>query len=276
MRDQRAALATMHGKLDQIAPAFREHLGWELVQAEINTDQFGSFDGQTPRTLSPKDAAIAKARAGAELLGARFGIASEGTIGFHPAFPFTTSDAELIALVDLERNTNLVVSHISADIFANRLEVNRKASQHDLARAFDLPNHAVNLYLKIGPETKITKGIRDPGLLEELLAEAMAEEHDSLVIESDFRAMSSPSRQQNIAACAEKMALRIASLCPDCNYLGFGPTGFELGLACSACGFENDHLPRAEIHSCLVCSFQRVIPLSTQEADPASCMRCNP
>lgn len=53
------ALATKHGKLDQIAPAFLAIPDFELVLAEIDTDRFGTFSGDIPRTHSPKDGAFA-------------------------------------------------------------------------------------------------------------------------------------------------------------------------------------------------------------------------
>jgi hypothetical protein len=65
----KVALATKHGKLDQLLPAFELLENFELVLAEIDTDVFGTFSGETPRLSSPLETAIAKAKAGAAKLG---------------------------------------------------------------------------------------------------------------------------------------------------------------------------------------------------------------
>ncbi len=39
----KVALATKHGKLDQLLPAFSRLENFELVLAEIDTDRFGTF-----------------------------------------------------------------------------------------------------------------------------------------------------------------------------------------------------------------------------------------
>ena len=272
-----AALATMHGKEQQIAPAFRRIAGWEIDVAQVDTDQFGSFDGEVPRTLSPKSAVLAKAKLGAEVLGLRFGIASEGTIGHHPQFPLMTSDHELIAIVDLELGHELVVSHVSAEIIAERHVLDENTNLNQIAKLCDLPNHAVNLIGTRSEWREVRKGIRT---LEDLAAaesELKAEVGDlELVVESDFRAMSSPSRQRNIERCAELAAQRVATKCPGCEYLGWGLVRYEFGLECRACGFENDHLAKEGINGCLNCQLEEQFDLGVLHAEPAQCMVCNP
>lgn len=267
----------MHGKREQIAPAFERVLGWQIRVAEIDTDQFGSFDGVIARTLSPKQAALAKARAGAEKLGARFGLASEGTIGQHPDLPFITSDFELVALVDLAEGHELVVSHLSADIVAAREELGDEVDITALAKRFDMPNHAVNLKIESGRGLQMLKGISNPAELEREIESVRALAGPvKLTVESDFRAMSSPSRQRNIREVAEKLAKRIASTCPGCGYLGWGLARYEFGLSCRECGFENSHLARAGVNACLRCDLEETFDLGRPAADPASCQSCNP
>jgi len=271
-----AALATMHGKQQQIAPAFERVLGWEVIVAEIDTDQFGSFDGLIPRELTPKQAAIAKAIAGAEALGTRFGIASEGTIGNHPDLPFVTSDFEVMALVDLAEGRELIVTHLSADIVAAREELTDHVDIAALAKKFDLPNHAVNLKVQTELGLQVVKGIHGIDELDAEIASARRLARPAtLVIESDFRAMSSPSRQRNIAALAEKTVARIASCCPDCGYLGWGLTRYEFGLSCRDCGFENPHLPKGGVNACLRCDLEQAFDLGTA-AESVNCLSCNP
>lgn len=277
MTKVQASLATKHGKLAQLSPAFAEVLGWDLVLAEIDTDQFGSFDGSTPRLLSPKETVLAKARAGAEFLGTRFGLASEGTIGQHPSYPLTTSDHELVGFVDLELGTQLVVSHVSPKIFASRLELARGQELPDFASLFDLPHHAVIMSATLGDETKIHKGISSEVEIQRLLQEAFAEPSFArAIIETDFRAMHSPSRQRNIEACAHLAALRLSQRCPSCDYFGWGVTGHHFGLACRDCGFENQHLAKTEIFGCLSCPHEINRELDRKFAEPQNCLSCNP
>ena len=272
-----AALATKHGKLAQIAPAFAELLDWQLVVAEIDTDEFGSFDGTKPRVLSPRETVLAKARAGAEFLGLRFGLASEGTIGPHPEYPLSTADAELIGLVDTELGTELVVSFVSPKIVAQKLDVTTTPDPVLLAEKFDLPNHAVNLKIQSGNQEMLLKGIFDPHLIIQEIAIAKRSDADArILLESDFRAMSSPSRQLNIAECAKRAAKRISRFCPSCNYLGFGQTGFEYGVQCVSCGTLNQQIAAAEIHGCLVCEHSVRIDRGLAHIEADRCLSCNP
>lgn len=272
-----ASLATKHGKLAQIAPAFEELLGWEVLLADIDTDEFGSFDGSTPRLHSPKETVLAKAKAGAEILGLRFGLASEGTIGAHPQFPFSTSDAELIGFVDLELGTELVVSHVSPNIVAQKLEITDSTPMELVAEKFDLPKHALNLTIESTLGKRIVKGIFDPQALAQEVSSAKQVQADvRFLAESDFRAMSSPSRQQNISDCARKAAERIAQNCPCCHYLGFGQISFEYGVVCGGCGTLNQHVVSAEIHGCLACAHLVRVDRGLARIEPDRCHSCNP
>jgi len=52
------AFGTRHGKEDQVALAFAAVLRAEVVSPpDLDTDQFGTFSGETSRTLSPVDTA---------------------------------------------------------------------------------------------------------------------------------------------------------------------------------------------------------------------------
>jgi hypothetical protein len=107
----KVALATKHGKLDQLLPAFESLGNFDLVLAEIDTDAFGTFSGETPRLYSPLETAIAKAKAGAAKLDLDYGIASEGTIAPNPAIPWATIDHELLVLVCLSRDITIHETH---------------------------------------------------------------------------------------------------------------------------------------------------------------------
>lgn len=277
MTKVQTSLATKHGKLAQIAPAFEERLGWEVLLADIDTDEFGSFDGSTPRLHSPKETVLAKARAGAEFLGTRFGLASEGTIGHHPSYPLSTSDHELIGFVDLELGTELVVSHVSPTISAARLELAKDGELPHLDALFDLPNHALIIKALLPQQEIVHKGITSATEAAKILADLVAKPgFDKAIVESDFRAMHSPSRQRNIAACARLTAERLSTLCPACNYFGWGLKSFIFGLECRVCGSANQHLAKAEVLGCLQCSHEVTRESARASAEPALCLICNP
>lgn len=270
------ALATKHGKLGQIAPAFLAIPDFELVLAEIDTDRFGTFSGDIPRTHSPKDAAIAKAQAGAAELGLDYGLASEGSIGSHPQFPWVNSDQEVLALVCVSRGFSLVETFVSSDIFAKSRSVVAHENVPDLAVEFDLPNHAVILAAQVGGQLVVEKGIREAGELVARLTDFLARGAREVRVETDFRAMMSPSRQRNIMRCAERLAARIASRCPDCNEIGWGRIGYEYGLPCSGCREVVETAPHSEKLGCVSCRFNLTVSLGLETIEASRCDFCNP
>ncbi|HAN70836.1 MAG TPA: hypothetical protein DCQ36_04495, partial [Actinobacteria bacterium] len=75
-------------------------LGMGVAEAAIDTDAFGTFAGDVPRVGTPTEVAIAKARAGMQLLGLDIGLASEGSIGPDPVSGLIMRDTEFVVLVD--------------------------------------------------------------------------------------------------------------------------------------------------------------------------------
>ena len=268
-------LATKHGKLAQIAPAFQSLGDWQIELVEIDTDVYGTFSGEVPRLLTPRDAAIEKARAGALNAGFDFGLASEGTIGPHPQIPFINSDREVMAFVDLKRDFAIVETLMSPEIQAYSSVVNRDTILEDLIAKLDLPTHAANLIIGSDSERRFVKGIHEPEELRRLVAEAL-EQSATVEVENDFRAMSSPSRQANIAALAEKLAARIGSHCPACNQIGWRSVGFEYGVPCSDCFEIVASVAHSEKLGCVTCDHSELRSLGRDSVDPARCEHCNP
>ena len=270
------SLATKHGKLAQIEPAFSALAEWKIELVELDTDEFGTFAGEVPRRLSPKETVIAKARAGAMSSGADYGIASEGTIGPHPAFPFVTADHELLAFVCLSKNFAIVESHVSTEIVAHSQSLDGNFVMDELVQKLDLPNHAANLVVGSQGRTEYFKGIREAVELEELIIEHSKFGDLKLRVESDYRAMNSPSRQANIAACAVKLARRVASLCPACKEIGWGLIGYEYGVECGGCGLTVSSVAKSEKLGCVACENTELVDLNVGAVDPSRCDFCNP
>lgn len=270
------AVATKHGKLSQIQPAFDLVPGWELVLAEIDTDQFGTFSGEIPRTLSARETAIAKAKAGALALGLDYGLASEGTIGPHPSIPFINADTEVLALICLSKDFAVVESLVSTDIFAKSSTVSISSDLEAIATEMDLANHALNVYSSKDKRTLLHKGIQNPSEFIRCVAEALTGPSVELVVETDFRAMNSPSRQLNIALCAERLVSRITSLCPLCREIGWGKIGHEYGLPCIQCDQVSTTAAHSEVYGCVACEHRELVSLGVKSVDPSRCDYCNP
>lgn len=270
-----AALATRHAKDEAIAPIFREVLGIEVAVVDIDTDSFGTFAGDIPRTDSPLNTAIAKARAGMLGSGHLIGIASEGTIGPDPFMPFVTSDIETIAFVDDERGIIISETTRSTDIVAIRRTV---ASDEDLAGVLvqaDFPQHGLIVKPPETHDGPIVKGITDHDALVAAIEECSSN-FGSAVVESDLRACYSPSRMLNIRQCAEVLSQRIATPCPACTAPGWGRIEPARGLPCSDCGTVVESAVRADVFGCTSCREVREVSRPEQSVEPRWCLLCNP
>lgn len=272
---RRAALATRHGKQEVIAPVFLAVAGIEVVVCDVDTDAFGTFAGEVPRVDTPLNTAIAKARAGMDASALALGVASEGTIGPDPRFPFTTSDLEFIAFVDAD--TGLVVTEweSSTDIVAFRRTIRVEDDLTEVLARADFPRHGLIVRSHEGPDSRIVKGITHESALIAAIAEC-ASPDGTVIVESDLRAQYSPTRMAVIAACAGRLAERIATPCPQCSSPGWGRIEPARGLPCSACGLEVASAVRADRLGCPACPAQREIPRSAQHLDPRWCPSCNP
>ncbi|MEY5145723.1 MAG: hypothetical protein RL224_37 [Actinomycetota bacterium] len=272
-----ASLATKHAKEKVIAPVFESVLGWSVRALELDTDYFGTFSGEVERRGTPKQAAIAKAKAAAEQDPDGKGMASEGTIGPHPQIPFITSDSELMAFVDLVNGLELVVSHLSTEIVAVEKIWSANLNLDELAESAQLPSHRLIAKAQTPSGLWVKKGL---GSKDELLSAIHEFENlglkTDLIFQSDFRAMNSPSRMQNIEHCAKKLAERISSTCPGCGLMGFGQVGHETGAPCRDCGEMVTDFIRADIVGCLRCDYRQVVERGVDWVDPSRCYTCNP
>jgi hypothetical protein len=269
-------LATKHAKGDLMAPVFVDHLGWDVREVEVDTDQWGTFTPETPRVLSPRDAALEKARHAVRVTGGGPGLGSEGTVGSHPVFPLVTSITEHIALVDPSQGLEIVHHHTSTDIVAVHTVWRGDIDRDEFVRLADLPHHAVIVRAASHPGSAV-KGIRH---LDEVInaVAAFRREYpdDDLVVESDFRAMMSPSRQRVIAECAKTFAEQLSVRCPTCDAPYWGVVDRERGLPCLACGLRNEDAIRADVWGCWRCDARESVAREVDSIDPSRCNRCNP
>ena len=248
-----------------------------VIELELDTDQFGTFSGEQPRTLSQYEAAVAKARLGAAQSGISLAIASEGAIGSDHQIPLLNSDVELVVFIDLE--SRLVISEYfrSFDITAVSREIVPGDDLNELLLAADFPHHGLIVRTEIEGKTASIKGITDKNVLVEAIKKLSHDgDQRKVIVESDLRAHFSPSRRKNISKAAELLSARVASLCPECQTPGWGRISYERGVACAECGLKNSDAVRCEILGCLRCEFTAPGKTISTSLDPAHCMECNP
>ena len=277
MNDPRAAvLATRHGKLDLIAPALAT-VGLSVRAVDVDTDALGTFSGEVPRTGSPRDVAVAKARLGMRAAGVPLGVASEGSVGPSPVVPLAVADVELVVLVDDVRGLVVVGRHVSHDLRIVGEDVASGAPLDDLVRRAGLPDHRVIVRPAVGPPDPVVKAVADLDALAAAVARCAAASPDGRArVETDLRAHLCPSRRPAIAAAAADLAARLAATCPACSSPGWGIEGTGPGRPCAACGTPTA-VPRADLEACVVCPERRERPrVDAGPVDPARCERCNP
>ena len=268
------AFGTQHNKARLVAPFFTALPELTLREVAIDTDQFGTFSGDVPRVLSPQECALQKAKLAAQAAGTRYGLGSEGSIGVHPAMPFMTSDVEHLVFWDEQQHVALTESVLGpiatvTGTFSSWDECHSAFSGHTfeghflICRSPDQPSVVV-------------KGIRSEAELHEAFLACQAQLGDQRVtVESDLRAMCSASRQNNIAAVAEKMAARLSQSCPSCEKWGWGLEKNVYGVPCSDCGTLSPHALREKVVVCEYCQYEQV-EVSYPSCSPAQCVVCNP
>ena len=271
------SFATLHGKDTLVRDLFFQGLGWRVVHAEVDTDSLGTFSGEIPRLLGPLDTARAKAERGISASGLSAGLASEGSIGPHPSIPFVTANIEFLVFIDHELGIEVSEHSLSTDIVAVFEDVNPESDIDELCRRAALPQHALIVRNAGDSVHFVRKGLQTPEEVRVAVADCLSEVGGERVrVESDFRAMYSPSRQRTILACAQKLITRMQTECPHCTAPGWGKVGYEYGLPCEACSIQNNSVPKAERWGCTKCEGVELVSLSRTSVDPSQCHWCNP
>ena len=274
---KKIALTTKHDKLRLIKPAFDEYVGCELFEVNLDTDQLGTFTGEIERHTPPRETAIQKARLGMKETGLLLGIASEGSIGPDPLVPFIHSNIEHLVLVDDENGIVISEIHRSFEITAATITAAPGQDLTSFLKKSDFPNHALIVRPNTQIKSNFIKGITDyERLMDAIDMSSQLSPNGFVVIESDLRAMHSPSRQRNIEEVGKLLAKRVSQLCPLCQIPGWGRVGYEKGLNCSECELENPDAIRQEKLGCVKCDHVELGNVIAFVLDPAQCQFCNP
>ncbi len=264
---------TMHGKQDCVAPAFREHLHATVVAADgIDTDQFGTFTGEIARTLTPRDAALSKARLATALTGLPYALASEAT--YASGFGIGAEHHELLLFHDGRRELTITESTVTLVPFPPVSTVLTPTDALAAAARIGFPDTAVVLTAETADGVNRHKGIVTPEALLDA-ARALLERAPRVEIGVDCRAHANPARREVLAALATRLARRLATHCPACAAPGWGLVDVRRGLPCAACRLPTTGIT-ADVFGCAACDHRLSHPRSQQSAGPEGCEGCNP
>jgi len=278
-QDQCIALATKHSKEIAIAPHFHEHLKANLIVPKIDTDQFGTFSREVERKGNSLEVAEKKVRLGMEVSGLSYGLASEGSFGPHPAFPFLSCDNELMLFIDNERGFKLHEIELSEETNYSHICVTTLEETKSFLEKALFPTHAVIVRPNLWNEQNIIfKGVSDLVKFEQAFTISQTASKDGKVwLETDMRAHFNPSRMKIISRLAYRLSKRLSSLCQSCNTPGWGIVEVEKGLPCEYCNQPTDMIAY-EIYGCVLCDYTQRLFRSDgiKVAQPMNCPRCNP
>jgi hypothetical protein len=263
---RRVALITKHEKARWIAPSLAP-LGYQVYESNLfDTDILGTFSGEVERILSPKDAALTKAKKACELTAADWGLGSEGSFGGGPVPGMINWNDELLCLYQASTGT-VIYAHAAGPTSVQELTVGDSESlQQQLLK---LPDQ--RWILKT--DQYIEKGLSAEYLLDRL--EYIQSFAQKVKIEPDLRAMNCPQRQKIILKAAEDLGRRLSAVCPICQAINFVIKEKQSGLPCSVCAMPTEQT-KSWIRICDDCSYRNDEIVKQKEADPTHCQLCNP
>lgn len=265
-------IPTKHHKGAAIQQGFAEVLDISCEEVAVDTDLLGTFAGEIERTDTPFNTALKKI----ELLpDAPYLIASEGSIGNDPDMPFFISDVEMLLFKDRAADLLIAQAYKSFDIKTARIELKPGDSYDEFLSKADFPRHSL---IAKSPQLELQKpikGIKEKGELARAIS-TVFKNSETVILESDLRAHHSPSRMANIQIAANKLALRIATLCPACATPGFGLKEYARGVICVECKRANSEAISQEILGCIRCEWEELGKIINKEITPDKCIWCNP
>lgn len=276
----KAVLATMHGKELAIGPPFHKLLQASIQIPEgINTDGLGTFTGEIERKGTPLETLRKKARMGMEHLGIPYGIASEGSFGPYVHFPFIAQDHEILLWIDDERGIEVVEQKISTDTNYDSITVSTWNDLEEFSKKALFPSHG----LIVRPNSGFIPGLTFKGLKkvsevkEAIKRSADASADGQALVQTDMRGHMNPTRMNVISELAEKMARRLATLCPHCSCPGWGVVDVVQGLPCEICGVKTKQIAQ-EVYGCPSCNYKETTSRGDgiAKSSAAYCDWCNP
>lgn len=274
-------ITTKHAKSIAIAPPFLKKLNAHIIEYVADTDMLGTFSGEKKRVGTALECARKKCELSFEKPNSKveFALASEGSFGPHPLFPFVACNQEFFYFIDLKRDFHLHLSHLSEKTNYNMQALNSLEELEKFTKQAKFPSHGLILRPNTTKNKEIMfKGITSQEALENAFYECLKTTSDGKIwVETDMRAQFNPSRMSVIGELATRFAERLATNCPKCSTPGWGKIREKKGLACEWCDSETD-LIKLEFFGCTKCNYEEINerPDHLKKADPSSCQYCNP
>jgi len=270
-------IATKHEKEKVISPILEKALGVKCIVApNFDTDELGTFTGEVERKDDPITTARNKCLLAMQLAECDMAIASEGSFGSHPYIPFVRADDEILLFIDKKNDLEIVVRELSTETNFNGCEIKSEKELRDFADAALFPTHGLIVRKQKDDYSEIKKGISDWETLIEVYRH-FSKLNGHAYIETDMRALYNPTRMKIIERAAQKLAEKINSQCPECNYPGFGVMDIKEGLPCELCNFPT-RSTLSFIYICQKCAYRKEekYPNGKTKEDPRYCDVCNP
>lgn len=272
--DQRAFVATKHGKDAVLKSVFGTQWGMSLEAALVDTDLLGTFSGEVPRPGDVRSTLRAKVRMALEVSpDADVVLATEGSFGPDPVLGWVPLHEEVLLWSWPRQGKELWVAHRSHDTNFSSSDSAEWTEVQRWALRVGFPT--AHVILRDAQGQVLAKGISDPVELERLWRAAA--EGGAPRVETDMRADRNPKRREALRALAIKVVEAFEALCPNCRFPGFVARPAEPGAPCSACGSATRR-PRLLKAECTECGQVEVRESEDQimGVDPAICDRCNP
>lgn len=268
-------LASKHQKEKAIAQPFMKRLSCTLSVHNFDTDQFGTFTGEIPRMLRPYESCVLKAKAAARQYNYICAVASEGSFGPHPSFPFIASAHELMVFIDRSHDWIIAEQLVSQKTNHAMMTITQDSNIDTFLKQVQFPSHAL-IIQSIADNRMIAKGVHDLETLIHYLEIGFKREN-ALRLATDMRAMMNPTRMAVIGELADNLAKRIATHCVKCASPGFGFKSTRGKLPCALCGSCTSFYEE-EIWGCIACDYEeyKVRRDGLLSADPTYCDECNP
>jgi hypothetical protein len=263
-------ISTKHQKHQILQPLFGPFGTTLITDSNFDTDAFGTFCGGIPRLEGPKITVKEKCLAGMKFSNTLQGLASEGSFGLHPAYPFLTVNEEWVVYIDLLNQIEVYGHSLSLDLCFERLN-NRNAAQLDhFLNRIDFGKQGLILKDQ-STGLVIQKGISCKSELFRLL-----KAHPDWVLETELRSHFNPKRQINIRRAAQNLIDRMHSFCPNCQAIGYWVEGQEGNLPCSTCQNQTNSYQYLKFH-CFECRHEELVRRKDKLVeDPQYCPICNP
>jgi hypothetical protein len=208
--------------------------------------------------------------------GLPIGLATEASFGPLEGNPFVNACLELVVLVDDERGFVVAEHEVDYSVPAVSMTVRDNDISSIPLTTAGFPEHGL-IVRPVEGYSPLVKGIHDIDDLRSAIAACTeASASATVVVENDLRAHHSPTRMQAIARAAERLARRVATLCPRCDAPGWGIVERQPGAPCRECG-EATSVVRSEMMGCVACDVTAIRDLpDAAGVDPRHCPSCNP